>query len=200
MSSLSRLRPDTRFSMNAVPIANPGTKAVSTVWIAGEVPAGAAGRAWAQGGTVTLDLKAGTTATTSRVTLVAGDRTFAIAVKLPTPVESGSAIRTSTRSSSRCCACTHSLGTEFSRTERVRLEFPAVNDSKTATGRLLDKAGEPLTIPVTVGERTDAQTGQRWITAEITLAPLAAGDYAVELTRGDAAAQQKIVTAIRVTK
>jgi hypothetical protein len=89
---------------------------------------------------------------------------------------------------------------QFSRTERVRLEFPAVNDSKTATGRLLDKAGEPLAIPVTIGERTDAQTGQRWVTADITLAPLSAGDYAVELTRGDAAAQQKIVTAIRVTK
>jgi VWFA-related protein len=230
MSSLSRLRPDTRFSMNAVPIADPGTKAVSTVWIAGEVPAGAAGRAWAQGGTVTLDLKAGTAATTSRVTLAAGDRTFAVAVKLPTPVESGALdvratlegngpdgehfsdiLRLDLASSvGQPMLFRRGLSTgnrllpaasfQFSRTERVRLEFPAVNDSKTAAGRLLDKAGEPLAIPVTVGERTDAQTGQRWITAEITLAPLAAGDYAVELTRGDAAAQQKIVTAIRVTK
>jgi len=230
MSSLSRLRPDTRFSMNAVPITDIGTKAVSTVWIAGEVPAGAAGRAWAQGGTVTLDLKAGATSTTARVTLAAGDRTFAVAVKLPTPVESGALdvratlegngpdgehfsdiLRLDLASSvGQPMLFRRGLSTgnrllpaasfQFSRTERVRLEFAAVNDSKTATGRLLDKAGEPLAIPVTIGERTDAQTGQRWVTADITLAPLSAGDYAVELTRGDAAAQQKIVTAIRVTK
>jgi hypothetical protein len=89
---------------------------------------------------------------------------------------------------------------QFSRTERVRLEFPAAADGGSGTGRLLDRAGEPLAVPVTTGERTDPQTGQRWITAEITLAPLSAGDYAVELTRGTAAAQQKILTAIRVTK
>ena len=230
MASLSRLRPETRFSMNAVPIPSPGTKAVSTIWVAGELPAGAAGRPWAQGGTVALDVSAGTTAATAQVTLAAGERTFAVPVGLPTPIDSGTLeVRAMLRaggpdgervsdilrldldtSIGQPMLFRRGLTTgnrllpaasfQFSRTERVRLEFPAVNDSKTATGRLLDKAGEPLAIPVTIGERTDAQTGQRWVTADITLAPLSAGDYAVELTRGDAAAQQKIVTAIRVTK
>ena len=49
-------------------------------------------------------------------------------------------------------------------------------------------------------ERVDEQTGQRWLTADITLAALGAGDYVVELTTGDAAAQKKVLTAIRVTR
>ena len=38
-----------------------------------------------------------------------------------------------------------------------------------------------LPVPVTVGERTDEATGQRWITADVTLAPLAPSDYLVEV-------------------
>jgi len=53
---------------------------------------------------------------------------------------------------------------------------------------------------VTTAERTDAQTGQRWLTADVTLAALAAGDYVIEFTTGDAAAQKKVMTAIRVTR
>jgi len=89
---------------------------------------------------------------------------------------------------------------QFSRTERAHLEFPIAADAKPAAGRLLDKAGQPLTVPVTVGERTDDQTGQHWLTADITLAALGAGDYAIEVAMNSAGAEQKVVTAIRVTK
>ena len=230
LTSLSRLRPDTRFSMNAVPIAAAGSKGVSTVWIAGELPTGTAGRSWSQGGIVELNVKAGSVTTTAQVALAAGDRTFAIPVKLPAAVESGALDVRATivgagpegerftdilrldldasigqpmlfrRGASTGNRLLPAANFQFSRTERVRLEFPAAADGGSGTGRLLDRAGEPLAVPVTTGERTDPQTGQRWITAEITLAPLSAGDYAVELTRGTAAAQQKILTAIRVTK
>jgi VWFA-related protein len=230
MASLSRLRPETGFSMNAVPIPSTGTKAVSTIWVAGELPAGAAGRSWAQGAIVMLDLAAGTAAASAQVTLAPGERTFAVPVKFSNPVDSGTLdVRTMLRgagpdgerlsdvlrldldtSIGQPMLFRRGLSTgnrllpaasfQFSRTELVRLEFPAASDSTTATGRLLDRTGEPLAVPVTIGERTDQQTGQRWVTADITLAPLSPGDYAVELTRGDAAAQQKIVTAIRVTK
>jgi hypothetical protein len=87
---------------------------------------------------------------------------------------------------------------QFSRTERAHLEFPVAADVKPAGGRLLDKAGQPIAIPVTVGERTDDQTGQRWLTVDITLAALAAGDYGVELAMTAPGGEQKIVTAIRV--
>jgi hypothetical protein len=89
---------------------------------------------------------------------------------------------------------------QFSRTERARLEFPVASDTKVGTGRLLDKSGEPLAVPVTMGERTDEQTGQRWLTADVILAALGAGDYVVEVTTGPADAQQKVMTAIRVTR
>ena len=50
---------------------------------------------------------------------------------------------------------------------------------------LLDRAGKALQVPVQVTERTDAD-GIRWIVADVTLAPLAAGDYAIEVSAGGA--------------
>jgi len=93
-----------------------------------------------------------------------------------------------------------SIGPSASRAfaERVRLEFPLSADAKLGTGRLLDKAGQPVTVPVTIGERTDAQSGQRWMTADVILAALGASDYVIEITTGPAEAQQKVMTAIRV--
>ena len=230
MSALSRLRPDSRFSMNAVPIQDPGSKTIATVWIAGELPAGAGGTAWTKGGTVTLNLKAGSTTTRAQVTLAASERAFAIPVKLTSPVASGALDVRATLESSDPSAERFSdilkldlsstigqpmlfrrgLSTgnrflpaasfQFSRTERMRLEFPAGTAVAPAEGRLLDKAGERLAVPVTVGERTDAQTGQRWVTADITLAALSAGDYVVEVSMGSSGSRQKVLTAIRVTR
>jgi hypothetical protein len=164
------------------------------------------------------------------VKLAPGERSFAVPVKLSAPIESGTLDVRATLAGTGQEAdpfsdilrldLASSIGQpmlfrrgvstgnrllpaasfQFSRTERARLEFPSDAAATTAIGRLLDKAGEPLAIPVTIGERTDAQTGQRWVTADIVLAPLSAGDYAVELTRGAIGAQQKILTAIRVTK
>jgi hypothetical protein len=65
---------------------------------------------------------------------------------------------------------------------------------------VLDRAGNPLAVPVTVGERVDEATGQRWITADVTLAPLTLGDYAIEIGTTAAGTSNRIVTAIRVTR
>jgi hypothetical protein len=214
--------------MNAVPMVKAGSKAVSTVWITGEVPQGQAGSAFAAGGTITLDVKAGTSTGSARVTLAAGERTFAVPVTLSSPVESGTLdvranLNASDPTASPFSDILHmdlatSLGQpmvfrrgpstgnrvlpagsfQFSRTERVRLEFPISADAKLGTGHLLDKGGQPLTVPVTIGERTDAQSGQRWMTADVILAALGAGDYVIEVTTGPAEAQQKVMTAIRV--
>lgn len=83
----------------------------------------------------------------------------------------------------------------FSRTERVRFEIPAGVGLTLTTGRLLDRTGTPIDVPVTLGERTDG-AAQRWATADVTLAPLAPGDYIVEL----AAEGKTVMTAIRVTR
>jgi VWFA-related protein len=69
----------------------------------------------------------------------------------------------------------------FQRSDRVRLELPTRLDG-TATAQLLDRAGKPLPIPVTVTDRRDDAGGFRWIVVEAVLAPMAAGDYAVEVS------------------
>jgi VWFA-related protein len=82
----------------------------------------------------------------------------------------------------------------FQRNERLKLELASAAEGP-AMARLLDRSGKPLQVPVRVSERTDAVSGIRWVVAEATLAPLAQGDYAVEVTVGDA----KQVTGFRMS-
>jgi VWFA-related protein len=81
----------------------------------------------------------------------------------------------------------------FQRNERLRLEM-ATSAEGAPTARLLDRAGKALQVPVQTSLRADAQTGLRWVVADATLAPLAAGDYAVEVSLGEA----RQVTGFRV--
>jgi hypothetical protein len=53
---------------------------------------------------------------------------------------------------------------------------------------------------VTVGERTETGSGQRWLTADLALAPLGAGDYIIELTSTAGAERHRTLVAIRVTQ
>jgi hypothetical protein len=91
-------------------------------------------------------------------------------------------------------------GRIFPRSERLRLELEAPPGAPMWTGALLDRNGTKTPVPVVPGERTDATTGQRWLTAEITLAPLGPGDYVVELTSTVGSQQNKTLVAIRVTQ
>jgi VWFA-related protein len=71
----------------------------------------------------------------------------------------------------------------FRRSERVRVEVPSSTDVSSA--RLLDRTGKAMSaIPVTTATRTDAE-GAKWATAEVLLAPLAPGDYILEVVAGD---------------
>ena len=91
----------------------------------------------------------------------------------------------------------------FNRTERIRLDFPvgaAAGGATPGTGRLLDRGGSATQVPVLVTERTEEGTGQRWMTADLALAALSPGDYAVELEVGAGGAPRKILTAIRVVR
>ena len=91
-------------------------------------------------------------------------------------------------------------GRVFPRSSRVRMEMEAAAGDPGWSGAILDRNGTKTIVPVAVGERTDAATGQRWLTADITLAPLGAGDYVVELTVTAGAQQKKTLVAIRVTQ
>jgi VWFA-related protein len=86
----------------------------------------------------------------------------------------------------------------FNRTERVRLEIPLSANARPSGGRVLDRAGQPLDVPVATSDRES--DGLRWLVADINLAPLSNGDYGIELSAQTDAAPQTIVTAIRVVR
>jgi VWFA-related protein len=222
---LGRARPDARFRINA--IASGGAK--PTVWVAGELQS-AAGRPddFALGGTVNIDVTVGTNSASTRVTLKPGERTFLTSMPAPAgtgeigirarlAAADGAAIPLSDmlrvetgRSAVQPLLFRRGVTTgnrvlpaadlRFSRTERVRLELPVEADAKPGAGRVLDRAGQPLQVPVTVGERLDEATGQRWITADVVLAPLAGGDYGIEVEVVGASNSQRIISAIRVVR
>jgi VWFA-related protein len=86
---------------------------------------------------------------------------------------------------------------QFSRTEQLHVEM-LPGSASSWIGALLDRNGKTLPVAVRTGERVDSATGQRWLTADLTLAPLGAGEYAIELTTRREGQDQKIVRAIRV--
>lgn len=69
----------------------------------------------------------------------------------------------------------------FQRQDRLRLEFATRLDG-TPIGRLVDRAGNVLQVPVVAQSRPDEdEVGLRWVVAEVALAPLAQGEYEVEV-------------------
>ena len=81
----------------------------------------------------------------------------------------------------------------FQRNERIRLEL-ATSSAEPATARLIDRSGQPMTVPVQVSERPDPSGTFRWVVVDLALAPFAAADYGIEVTQG----QAKQLTAFRV--
>ncbi len=80
----------------------------------------------------------------------------------------------------------------FRRTERISIEIPTTS-TDAGTAQLLNRVGQAMSIPVTAAIRDDAD-GSRWRTAQLALAPLAAGDYVVEQSSGT----ETTLTAFRV--
>jgi VWFA-related protein len=82
----------------------------------------------------------------------------------------------------------------FSRTDRLRFERRLdAGAASEGTARILDRNGQVLPIPLTIASRTD-DDGRRWVTTDVSLAPLGAGDYVIEID----AAGEKTLTAIRI--
>jgi VWFA-related protein len=81
----------------------------------------------------------------------------------------------------------------FQRSDRLRFEH-ATTLSEPVKARLLDRNGNPLSVPVQVSERPDQSGNFQWIVVDAALAPFAPGDYAIEVTQGTA----KQVTGFRI--
>lgn len=226
VDQLARIRADLPFVIRAVPSVAPGRSEISVVWVAGELqPA----KEWAGGGSATVEVTGAGMTSTAKVELKPGERAFLVRVPLEKALAQADVrARVVPTESSGTPPLTYTLHLaapaglpepllfrrglstgnrlqpaadfRFARADRLRLEIPIGADDKPGRGRLLDRAGQPLQVPVTVAERVDAESGQRWLSADVTLAALGAGDYAIELSATTASAEKKIVTAIRVTR
>jgi len=215
LGMLAEIRPDARIRLRATPA--PGG---DLLWIAGELlsPSGRNDE-WSQGATAALQISSGAASTGSRVIVKPGDRTFLTSVKITAAKESPIDVLVRVSSTdSTSPAVTDGIrvpptpqpasanrqvvtaDARFSRAERAHLELPVSAAVKPGTGRMLDRAGQPLAVPVTVGERTDDSSGQRWITADVALAPLAPGDYLIEVGAIETTGEVRVVTGIRVVR
>lgn len=81
------------------------------------------------------------------------------------------------------------------RTERIRLEWPLVKRIDSHTVRLLDKKGQPLDVRVV--SAVGGAEGKT-LSAEINLAPLAIGEYLIEVSATAGAVVERKLVAIRV--
>jgi VWFA-related protein len=224
IATLDGIRPGARLRINAAL----GSASARTMWVAGELPS-TAGRPdeFALGGTADVEAASGSTSASTRVTLKPGERTFLAVLTFSreiggdldvrarlTPAD-GTAppVADGVRLSSGIRPLYFRRGPttgnrwlpaadpRFSRTERVRVEIPTASEAIKATGaRLLDRTGQPLQVQPGLAERVDDATGQRWITAELLLAPFGAGDYAIEIELTGGAATERVITAIRVAR
>ena len=52
------------------------------------------------------------------------------------------------------------------------------------SGRVLNVEGQPLPLQVNISERQDEKTSARYLVGEVVLAPLAQGDFVLEIQAG----------------
>jgi len=212
--------------MHAIAVGSTDAGSATTVWVAGEVPSQ---QGWGQGGTAAIDVSGGGASGGAQVTLKPGERTFLTSITVQgtattidvrgrltspdpsvTPFAETIRLDLSPGTSPQPLLFRRGPATgnrlqpaadfQFSRTERARVEVPLRSDMKPGRGRLLDRKGQELQVPVTIGERTGTPGGQRWLTADVTLAALGAGEYVIEVSALGVGAERKILTAIRVTR
>jgi len=87
---------------------------------------------------------------------------------------------------------------KFFRTERLHVQWALAKPLDDRTARLLNRRGDPLAVPVTLTERTD---GDRLVlAADLTLAPLADGDYVIEVTASAGGEKLQKLLAFRVVR
>ena len=84
----------------------------------------------------------------------------------------------------------------FRRGERLRVDVTVAGPAPTVSARLLDRKGQPLAVPVATEVRDEAY--RRIASAELAVAPLAFGDYLVELTLQRGSRSDKVLVAVRI--
>ncbi len=103
---------------------------------------------------------------------------------------------------------------QFTRNERVRIEWPVLSTLDKRQARLLGKNGQPLALPVNVTERqgsgqapstgsgqapsTGSGQGSTILAADLMLLPLGTADYVIEVEVGSGSQTERKLVAIRV--
>jgi hypothetical protein len=85
---------------------------------------------------------------------------------------------------------------QFRKAERLRVDVPTAAPLDEVSARLLDRKGGLLPVPVATLQREEV--GVRFVSGEVSLAPLALGDYLIEVSVRRGTLQQKSVTAFRI--
>jgi hypothetical protein len=88
---------------------------------------------------------------------------------------------------------------QFRRTERVHLECPILRPLDRRQARVLDRKGQPLPVAATLTER-EILPGTTVLAADVNLAPLAEGDYVVEVVAGSGVDEARRLVAFRVVR
>jgi len=94
----------------------------------------------------------------------------------------GSALLTSRRGPGTGRLFEPTADARFRRTERLQAEVARIDPAAAVTGRLLNRAGQVMQVPVAITERVGADNAAPMVVAELALAPLAAGEYVLEVT------------------
>ena len=84
----------------------------------------------------------------------------------------------------------------FRRQERVRLEAPLVVPLDRVKATLVSQAGQPMPLPVQVTERVDGAS--RIAVIDVSLAPLAAGGYAIMVTDSDTTTSTRVLVPLQI--
>jgi hypothetical protein len=84
----------------------------------------------------------------------------------------------------------------FRRQERVKVEVPVLGVCRAGAVRLLDRTGHPLNLPVTSSQRDE--DGVQIVAGELTLAPLATGDYVLEVAVTGGEKTVSVLSAFRI--
>jgi VWFA-related protein len=228
LSRLARVPTGQGLAVNVTPVLDGSGSRITAVWVAGEVlgPRDEFGR----GGALNIVRQGGGAEGGVIGTLKPGERSFLTKLTVDTPPANGATsvdIDVKVTPAGQATPLTQvvkvsidpnalqpmpfkrglSTGNrllpaasfEFSRTDRLQLQVPLTSGAKPGTGRFLDRTAQPLQIPVQVGEKTD-EDGQRWLVADAVLAPLAPGEYVIELSFTNGGGERKVLTAIRVTR
>ena len=93
----------------------------------------------------------------------------------------GSALRAARRGPSTGRTFESTADARFRRTERLRLDVARLGDAE-IRAQVMNRSGQALALPVTVTDAPAADDQPARAVAELALAPLAAGEYVVELT------------------